>query len=179
MRYPWANTALLVLLVFQLITGFGGLVSGAESFRWVLSLHSIGGYAVVAVLFWKSLIIVDVLFRRKWRLNFSRLGFLLLSVIVAVILTTGLVWTFTGPIYVFGFSLMTIHALLALGLIALLTWHTVAKRFILRRPHSRDRRAFLRLAGITAAGILLWRTAPPVKAALDLSGARRRFTGSY
>ena len=41
MRHPWVNTVLLVLLLAQLVTGFGGLLSGGEDFRWVLWLHGI------------------------------------------------------------------------------------------------------------------------------------------
>jgi len=31
-RYPWANTILLILLIVQLLTGIGGLIAGSAVF---------------------------------------------------------------------------------------------------------------------------------------------------
>lgn len=179
MRYPWVNVALLILLGVQLITGFLGLINGSESRGWILRLHDIAGYALVAILAWKGAIIFDVFSRSRWRLNFSRLSFIILTLILLGLLATGLIWTYAGPVYLFGFSLMTMHALLAIALVLLLAWHVFARQFILRVPQARDRRAFLRLASTGLAGLVLWRFTIPVKAAFDLPGATRRFTGSY
>lgn len=55
MRYPWANIVLLVLLIFQWVTGFLGLISGSENLRWILWLHGVGGYAMMAILFWNRI----------------------------------------------------------------------------------------------------------------------------
>lgn len=178
MSYPWANRALLILLAAQLITGFVGLVTGAENFRWVLWLHGIGGYAVLALLLWKSAIIFDVLRRRRRRwLTLSRAGFLILTGVLVIILLTGVLWTFNGPQYVYGFSLITIHALLAVALTALLAWRVFNKWFIFRLRESRDRRSFLRMVGVALAGLALWRGAAPARAAYVFPGAKRRFTG--
>jgi DMSO/TMAO reductase YedYZ molybdopterin-dependent catalytic subunit len=179
MRYPWANIALLILLVLQLTTGFLGLINGSENLRWILWLHGVAGYGIAAVLFWKGLIILDVFKRYKWRLNLPRLMFLVLTVLLLGILASGLIWTYAGPTYFLGFSLMTIHALLAIALAMLLAWHILVKWFVFRIPKARNRRAFLRMAGASLAGLALWRFAGPVKAALDLPGTTRRFTGSY
>ena len=64
MRYPWVNSALLVLLVAQLLTGFFGLISGAPPFAWVLWLHGIVGYAILVIFVWKGQIILAVVRRR-------------------------------------------------------------------------------------------------------------------
>jgi DMSO/TMAO reductase YedYZ molybdopterin-dependent catalytic subunit len=177
-RYPWVNAALLVLLFFQLVTGFFGLVSGAENLKWILWLHGIGGYAIVVILLWKTRIIIDTLDRVR-RATLSRSGFLILAAVLLVILATGLAWIFGGRIVLFGLSLMTIHALAALVLMALLFWHTLARQYILRVPASHDRRAFLRTAATLMAGALTWWLADPIHAVFRLPGSLRRFTGSY
>ena len=112
MRYTWANTILLGLLILQIVTGFWGLIRGLETFFWVLWLHGVGGYAVVVVLFWKGIVIFDAFKRR--RLTLSGLGFIVLTVFLLTILLTGIVWTHIGPIHLGGYSLMTIHGNLTL-----------------------------------------------------------------
>ncbi len=178
MRYPWANTVLLALLIAQLVTGFVGLINGAENFRWVLWLHSIGGYAVAFLLIWKGAIVVHAWLRRR-RPLLPRLSFIILTLLVLAILGTGWLWLFAGRTYVWGFSLMTIHALLAIALLGLLAWHSHYMRFIFRVPAAMNRRAFLRLVGSSVSGLLLWRLGERTVAALDLPGSGRRFTGSY
>ena len=178
MRYPWVNTALLVLLIAQLVTGCVGLVSGAEGYRWVLWLHGIGAYAVAVLLIWKGVIIFDAFARRR-RPALPRLGFVVLTVLVLATLATGLIWIFGGRIYVSGFSLMTIHAVLAIGLLTLLVWHTLYMRFIFRVPSARGRRAFLRLVGASLSGLVLWRFAESNAGKINFLGSKRRFTGSY
>lgn len=178
MRYPWVNAALLVLLLLQLLTGFFGLINGAEHLKWILWLHGVGGYAVVVVLLWKALVVADVL-KRIQRVDLSRISFLALAALLIIILATGVAWIFGGRIILFGLSLITIHALASLALIALLTWHTLARRYILRVAASRDRRAFLRSTATLFAGFFTWRLVDPILIALHLPGALRRFTGSY
>ena len=178
MRYPWANLALLVLLALQLATGFWGLTSGAPASFWVLWLHGAGGYAVAVLLFWKGAIITGV-FRRRRRWSLQRTVFLVLLGALLAILASGLIWTSAGPIYLAGFSLMTVHAVLALVLTALLAWHMLAERFIFRLPQARDRRAFLRLLGISLIGAATWSAGRSAKALLQLPATARRFTGSY
>lgn len=53
------------------------------------------------------------------------------------------------------------------------------RRWILRNPRARDRRAFLSFVGVGLLGVLLWRLERPLQRLADLPGARRRFTGSY
>ena len=179
MRYPWANVVLLIFMLVQLVTGFLGLINGSENMRWLLWLHSAGAYGTGVILVWKLLIVFNVFSRSRWRLDLSRLSFLALLAILLGILSTGVIWTHAGPIYIGGFSLMTIHALLAIVLILILLWHVVAKWFIFRVPEARDRRAFFRLMGASVAGLALWQSAEKVKAAVGLPGTLRRFTGSY
>ncbi len=178
MRYPWVNIGLLVLVAFQTVTGFLGLISGSAIFAWILRLHDIGGYAVVVLLFWKALIIFDVLNRLR-RINWARLAFLILAALLVLILATGLLWPILGYTTVAGFSLMTIHALAVVALSVLFAWHAIARRFVFNAVSATDRRAFLRLAGITLAGIAVWQISQAAQVALALPGAVRRFTGSF
>jgi DMSO/TMAO reductase YedYZ molybdopterin-dependent catalytic subunit len=69
--------------------------------------------------------------------------------------------------------------LLTILLAGLLLWHVLSRRFVWRIPAARDRRAFLRLMGVSLTGLLLWQVTEQAKAAANLSGANRRFTGSY
>ena len=178
MRYPWANTVLLALLIAQLVTGFVGLISGSENFRWVLWLHSIGAYAIGLLLIWKGAIIVHAWLRRR-RPLLPRSGFIVLTLLVLAILATGWIWIAAGRTYLWGFSLMTVHAILAVVLLGLLAWHTLYMRFVFRIPSAVNRRAFLRLMGSSLGGLLLWRFAERAADDLDLPGSKRRFTGSY
>ena len=178
MRYPWVNIALLVLLIVQLVSGFFGLIAGSPTFSWVLWLHGAGGCAVLALFAWKGRIILDVL-RRRRRLDATRLAFLAFTTMTLAILLSGVIWATAGPQYVAGFSLITLHALLALVLIAFFAWHVLARRFIFRVPAARGRRAFLHLGSVSLGGLVAWQAVRTATALLDLPGAARRFTGSY
>ena len=178
MRYPWANTILLVLVAVLLATGVGGLLSGSDRAWPLLWLHSISSYGVLAVLGWKLAIIVGS-FRRRSRLTATRLMFVVLAVLLLATLGTGYWWTTAGATYGGGRSLLTWHGFLAVAVGALFVWHTLARRWVLRVPSSRDRRTALHLALVTTAGLLAERVLEPAKVVLALPGARRRFTGSY
>ncbi|MDQ4075485.1 MAG: molybdopterin-dependent oxidoreductase [Chloroflexota bacterium] len=177
MRYPWANTVLLLLLLVQLATGVGALLSGSARFSWVLWLHGVGAYALVTILLWKGAIIWNVLRRRK--LTVLRIAFVLMALLLLAVLASGFYWTYVGPISFFGFSLMVVHGTLAVLLMAPLLWHLLARRWIFRVPAARDRRAFLRLGGSSLFALAFWRGARSTKAALEVPSATRRFTGSY
>ncbi len=178
MRYPWVNTALLALSVFQMLSGFLGLISGSGNLQWVLRLHDIGGYAILVLMACKSLIILDVLGRLR-RLRLQNVAFIVLTVLLVLILATGIAWPLLGYAAVGGISLMTIHALLVIALVGLFAWHTVAHRFVFRSPRALDRRAFLRAAAIGVAGLASWQLTEVAQATLNLPGADRRFTGSF
>lgn len=168
---------LLVLLAVLIASGIGGLLSGAARLEWVLWLHSAASYGVLLVLGWKMLIIVNSLRRR--RLNAARIAFIGLTALLLATLATGYWWTNVGPAYTGGRSILTWHGLLAMVVFGLLVWHVVARRWVLRVPHARDRRALLRLAAVGAAGLALHWVIEPTKRVLALPGAQRRFTGSY
>ena len=175
MRFPWANAILLFLLLAQLVSGFLGLVNGQAQRAWLLWWHGLGAYAIVILLLWKGQIIWGVLTRgRRW--TAARISFLVLLLLLGLTLLSGLLWTFAGPQYLGGFSLISLHIYVALPLMALLLFHSWRLRWVLRRPAARDRRAFLRAGGLHLAGLLLWLGAGRVQ---RLLAGERRFTGSY
>lgn len=176
-RYPWANTVLLALLIVQLGTGLAALLSGTAAFRWVLWFHALGGYALALVLVWKGRIVWGVLLRR--RLTAARLAFLGMTGLLLATLATGFHWSTLGPSALFGFSTLVVHGALAVLLLALLVWHVVVRRWIFRVPRARDRRALLRGVAASLAGLAGWQLADRVRGEMGLPGRAQRFTGSY
>jgi hypothetical protein len=178
MRFPWANLILLILVVVQGISGYFGFTNGFSEDRWLLWLHGMGGGALVIVLFWKARIIFDV-YRRGLGFDFRRLGFLVLAFGLVGTILTGYLWTYYGPIDLGGISLVTVHILLAVGVLVLFGWHSWGMRYILRHPASRGRSMLLRVGASWVGGTALWWAGDTARRRLPLPGAHRRFTGSY
>ncbi|HSM58214.1 MAG TPA: molybdopterin-dependent oxidoreductase [Candidatus Sulfomarinibacteraceae bacterium] len=171
MRFPWANIALLLLLLLQLVTGYLGLVNGRVERAWLLWAHGMGAYGIVLLLLWKGAIVWDVLGRgKRWRP--ARLAFLVLALLLVVVILLGVLWTFGGLEYAFGFSLISLHIYLAVPLMILLAFHAWRMRWIWRVKRATNRRAFLRMGAVALGGAVLWWLARRVQLA-------RRFTGSY
>ncbi len=178
MRFPWANSLLLLLLILQLISGFAGFLNGRQMEAWLLWLHGIGAYAICLLLIWKGSIILSAYARRR-ALTGHRLVFSVLLAFLLVTIFSGFSWTYFGPRYFFGFSLITLHIFLAIGLAVLMSWHIWHFRWVIRVPEANDRRAFLRLGGLSIAGLLIWQGSNLIRQGLTLPGSRRRFTGSF
>lgn len=171
MRFPWANIALLFLLLLQLVTGYLGLVNGRMERAWLLWAHGIGAYGILLLLLWKGAIVWGVLQRGK-RWHPARLAFLVLALLLIVVILLGVLWTFGGLEYAFGFSLISLHIYLAVPLIILLAFHAWRMRWIWRVSGATDRRAFLRMGAVALGGVAFWWLARRLQLA-------RRFTGSY
>lgn len=178
MRYPWANFTILILILVQIVSGYFGFNNGYQTRAWLLWVHGIGAYTLVIALFWKGAIILNA-YSRNQRWGWGRIAFLTMAVLLLLVLLTGLVWTYYGPHYIAGFSLVTVHIFLAISLSAILIWHIIRFRWILKVPQSRDRRAFLSNISLGLAGAILWRSTSYLKGILEIEGAKRRFTGSY
>jgi hypothetical protein len=177
MRAPWANTLLLLLLAAQIVSGYLALTNGDFDRRWTVWLHGLGAYAIILLLVWKGQVVLDALRRKNVWTN-ARRAFLILLMLLILTLASGIVWTIFGPVYLGGFSLISLHIYLAVPLLILLAWHAWRQRFVWRIPQSRDRRLFLRGAALAAGGALLWGTVNRLRAA-GLARLPRRFTGSY
>ena len=58
MRYSWANTALLALIVIVAVTGFYGLVSGSSNRAICNDIHLAGAFGILGILGWKTALAV-------------------------------------------------------------------------------------------------------------------------
>jgi len=63
--------------------------------------------------------------------------------------------------------------------VPVLVWHSLYHTRVFPMRNWADRRTFLRLAGLAVAGFALWQAGERTSRILGLSGADRRFTGSY
>ena len=178
MKFPWANSLLLLILVVLAVTGYLGLTEGAANGAWRLWLHGIAAYGLIFLFIWKSSIILDA-FRRKKTWTRQRLLFAVLLFLLLLTVGLGLLWTLNGPLYVGGFSLVSLHIYLAVPVMLLVLWHVWRMRFIFRVQGALDRRLFLRLGTLALGGLFLERAAAQAKMLLGLEGVGRRFTGSY
>lgn len=177
MRHPWANLALLALIAVQLASGLAGLFGDGGRYRIAFIAHAIGAYAIFVVLYCKVAIVRDSLGRRAHPDSLG--GVIVLSVLLVATLLTGLLWITAGRIVIAGVSLINLHAYLAITLSVFLAWHALDRRWIARAPHAADRRAFLRAAGLAAAGAVIWQIERGTQAILGTPGSDRRITGSY
>ena len=178
MKFPWANITLLIILITLAISGYLGLVNGYEKAAWRLWLHSASAYSLIILFVWKSSIILDA-YRRKNRWTKERVSFGIMLFLLLLTLFMGLAWTFNGPIYIGGFSLVSLHIYLAVPVMLLAVWHVRRMEFIFKVKSALSRRLFLGTAVSALVGTLLWRSAELGKGLTGLEGANRRFTGSY
>ena len=174
------NVAILLLLAFELATGFGSFLVGDPGGRWLFWLHRAGGLALVVLLIWKAGIAARSYRRRGVTVGS---GF---SAVVGVIflgsLATGLLWATVALPWVPGpvlgsWTVLSLHVALSLLLVPLFVVH-LGLRW--PRPGREDligRRAVLRMLGLLAIGLVLWRIQEVLSAPGAPSGARR-FTGS-
>ncbi len=177
MKFPWANTLLLALIAVELVSGFFGLVSGSPDEAVFILAHRIAGWGIVAILLWKAR---NIAFSLKWqrRLPPRTASLVLLAALVAT-LALGFAWSFVGPMSFWLFSGVSWHIYIGGALIPILVWHALyhTRGFPVR--FWVDRRSFLRFAGLAIAGAALWRVSKAAASVGGLSGASRRFTGSY
>lgn len=178
MKVPWTNVLLFLLLANQAITGYVGFTEGRASHAWILWLHGIGAYALLALLGLKASIILDA-WQRKTVWTRARIGFLILLLLLLLTLISGLAWSFAGPIHLAGFSLVSLHIYVAVPLMGLLLWHSWRMRFVLRLRQTWGRRLFLAGGAAAVSGLAARAGADAARRRLGLPGAARRFTGSY
>ena len=177
MRHTWANTFILVLAAASLATGFLALVAGSPDAAWRLHAHRIAGLAVAGVLVWKLPNVVRPLAHRAW--TFQDFVAILVLTLVLVNIGLGVAWAHAGPFRYALSSGISWHINLALAVVPLLLWHTVRYRRLLRPRYWAERRSVLRMAGLLAVGVVLWRAGAALDGLLGGRAAERRFTGSY
>ena len=177
MRFPWANTLLLALIAVELVSGFFGLVSNSPDEAFFILAHRIAGWGIVAVLAWKALNVAASL---RWpRAATPRAASIVLALTLAATLALGFVWSFVGPVSFWLFSGVSWHIYIGGALVPILIWHTIYQTRGVPLRFWADRRIFLRFAGLAIVGAALWRAGEVAASVGGLSGATRRFTGSY
>jgi DMSO/TMAO reductase YedYZ molybdopterin-dependent catalytic subunit len=178
MRFPWANTLLLVLIVAELVSGFLGLAYGGASDRAIfMQVHRVAGYGILVVLVWKG---ANILFSLRWRRAVApRTASIALLAALVVTLGLGFGWSLAGPFYFRWFSGVSWHIYVGAAFVPILIWHAMYHTRGFPIAFWADRRSFLRLSGIVMLGAVGWQLGELGARLGGLSGASRRFTGSH
>ena len=123
MKNNWTNVLLAVLLAFELATGLFGLVSGGADRGFVLVLHNIGAFAIVAIAGWKVAIVAGSLQRRSG--GAARLASVTLSVLVLAAFGLGLAWSLNGFFRLAGITGLTWHMFAGVAALPIAAWHAL------------------------------------------------------
>ncbi len=177
MRHGWANTALLLLIIAQVSTGTFGLAAGSPDRAVYLWLHNVGAFAILGVLFWKTLIAVRSLKRPAAKR--PRKITLVLVVLLTINLALGFTWPTTGYWSVSGISGISLHIWTGIALTPLAGYHAWNYTRRLKVGYDADRRAAIKLFGMGGAGFAAWFMVESLYRRFDLGASQRRFTGSH
>ena len=168
------NLALLVLLAAAFLTGWLAFAFATAPARWSLVFHAAAGFAILALLPWKSMIARRGLERPRP----GRWASALLGVLVLVSMGAGLLHS-TGLLVDWGsLTAMDFHVGAALAAVPLAIWHVAARR-VRVRPTDLSRRRMLRGGATLATAAVAYAASEMVVRITGLPGATRRFTGSY
>lgn len=168
------NLALLVLLGGAFLTGWLAFAYATAPARWSLVVHAVSGFAILALLPWKSMIARRGLKRPRP----GRWASVLLGVLVMTSLLAGLGHS-TGLLTAWGpLTDMDVHVGGAIAAVPLVIWHVIGRR-IRVRPTDLSRRSFLRGGLAVAGAAAAYAGTEMVVSAARLPGSARRFTGSY
>jgi DMSO/TMAO reductase YedYZ molybdopterin-dependent catalytic subunit len=168
------NLALLALLSIAFFTGWFAFALGTAPARWSLVTHAAAGFAIIALLPWKSMIARRGLDRpRAGRWASVLLGILVvISLVAGALHSTGLL-IYWGPL-----TAMELHVGAAIAAVPVAVWHVVARR-IRVRPTDLSRRRVLGAGALIAGAAIAYSGTEMLVRATGMPGAVRRFTGSY
>src|SRR5215468_1921915 len=168
------NLALLALLTVAFTTGWLAFAYGTMASRWSLIVHALGGFAILTVLPWKSIVARRGLRRSRP----GRWASLTLAALVLASLLGGLLHS-TGLLRWWGdYTAMELHVGAAIAAVPFAVWHVLA-RPARPRPADLSRRNLLRAGAVIAAAGAGYAASEVAVRATRLPGAARRFTGSY
>jgi DMSO/TMAO reductase YedYZ molybdopterin-dependent catalytic subunit len=171
----WA-IALAAVLAFT--AGIISLISGRPQDWFIFILHGIAGLWLLLLLWGKLRRVWPRLIHpRRWdrRTVFGLLALLL----VALALVSGIWWVGGGDLYFVGFNLLNWHIILGFVVTAAIVIHMFARTKRLRKRDIAGRRRMLHFSALLLGSVAIWPTQQLAERVLNLSGARRRFTGSY
>jgi DMSO/TMAO reductase YedYZ molybdopterin-dependent catalytic subunit len=166
--------ALLALLGIAFVSGWLAFAFASAPARWSIVIHAAGGFAILALLPWKSMIAKRGLGRPRG----GRWASVLLGVLVLISLVAGLLHS-TGLLVYWGpLTAMDFHVGAAIAAVPFAIWHVVARR-VRVRPTDLARRSVLRAGAVFAGAAVAYAGSEIVVRATGMPGAARRFTGSY
>jgi DMSO/TMAO reductase YedYZ molybdopterin-dependent catalytic subunit len=168
------NLALLTLLAVAFFTGWVAFAYATAPARWSLAIHAAGGFAILALLPWKSMIARRGLGRPRP----GRWASILFGALVLVSLAAGLLHSTGVLVYIGPLTAMDFHVGAAIAAVPLAIWHVVARRLRVR-PTDLSRRSVLRGGAVVAGAAFAYAASEMVVRATGMPGAARRFTGSY
>jgi DMSO/TMAO reductase YedYZ molybdopterin-dependent catalytic subunit len=168
------NLALLALLAVAFFTGWVAFAYATAPARWALAIHAAGGFAILALLPWKSMIARRGLDRPRP----GRWASMLLGALILVSVAAGLLHSTGLLVYVGALTAMDFHVGAAIAAVPLAIWHIVARR-VRVRPTDLSRRSVLRGGAVVAGAAFAYAASEVVVRATGMPGAARRFTGSY
>jgi DMSO/TMAO reductase YedYZ molybdopterin-dependent catalytic subunit len=168
------NLGLLASLSVAFFTGWLAFSFATAPARWSLVVHAAGGFAIVALLPWKSMIARRGLDRpRPGRWASVLLGVLVvISLIAGALHSTGLL-VYWGPL-----TAMDFHVGAAIAAVPFVVWHVAARRVRVRQTDL-SRRSVLRAGALVAGAAVAYAGTEMLARATGMPGAARRFTGSY
>jgi len=163
--------------VLAFTAGIISLISGRPQDWFIFILHGIAGLWLFLLL-WGKLRRVwpRITIFRRWdrRTVFGLLALLL----VTLALVSGIWWVGGGDLYFAGFNLLNWHIILGVVLTAAIVIHMFARAKRLRKRDIVGRRRMLHFGALLIGSVAIWPAQQLAQSALNLPGARRRFTGS-
>lgn len=152
------NGALLVTMGILFVTGIGMLYG--TWLPWISDIHRISGFAVIALLPWKAIVVYRSLRRRlmgdvPW---LSTLLSIPLTALLIVVAALGLMWMWRlGPYQTLAAqTVIAWHWILGLVMVPLFIVHVVVRWPDPQLTDFASRRGALKLLGLGAAGVVGW-----------------------
>jgi DMSO/TMAO reductase YedYZ molybdopterin-dependent catalytic subunit len=160
-----------------LLTGLISLISGHLGDWIIFALHGVAGLWLLLLLWGKVRRVWPRLIHlRRWDRR-TLLGLLALLVVMLT-LGAGIWWVAGGELYFAGFNLLNWHIILGFAIAAAIALHMLARAKRLRKRDIAGRRRALHFGALLLGGAALWPAQQFAQRALNLPGAKRRFTGS-
>src|SRR5258707_12202238 len=139
------NLALLLLLAAAFLTGWLAFAFATAPSRWSLIVHATSGFAIIALLPWKSM----AARRGMRRPQPARWASILFGVLVVVSLAAGLLQSTGIALSIGPLSAMDFHVGGAIAAVPFAIWHVAVRRIKLR-PADMSRRAAVRGGAVLA-----------------------------
>ena len=168
------NLALLALLAIAFLSGWLAFAFANAPARWSLVIHAAGGFGILVLLPWKSMIGRRGLGRPRP----GRWASVVLSVLVLISLAAGLLHSTGLLVYLGPLTAMEFHVGSAIAAVPFAIWHVAARRVRIR-PTDLSRRSILRAGAVVVGAAAAYAASEVVVKATGMPGAARRFTGSY